>query len=60
MGVINLPGGRPTLQLAGGALERLKALTPSGFEARIDLSITDDWPLALAFVIISAVVPTKA
>jgi len=60
MGVINLPGGRPTLQLTGGALERLKALTPAGFEARIDLSITDDWPLALAFVIISAVVPTKA
>ena len=60
MGVINLQGGRPTLQLTGGALERLKALTPSGFEARIDLSITDDWPLALAFVIISAVVPTKA
>ena len=60
MGVINLPGGRPTLQLTGGALDRLKALTPAGLEARIDLSITDDWPLALAFVIISAVVPTKA
>jgi holo-[acyl-carrier protein] synthase len=60
MGVINLPGGRPTLQLTGGALDRHKALTPAGLEARIDLSITDDWPLALAFVIISAVVPTKA
>ena len=60
MGVINLPGGRPTLQLTGGALDRLKALTPAGLEARIDLSITDDWPLALAFVIISAVVPAKA
>ena len=45
MGVINLPGGRPTLQLTGGALDRLKALTPAGLEARIDLSITDDWPL---------------
>jgi holo-[acyl-carrier protein] synthase len=55
MGVINLPGGRPTMQLAGGALARLKTLTPEGFEARIDLSITDDWPLALAFVVISAV-----
>jgi holo-[acyl-carrier protein] synthase len=60
MGVINLPGGRPTMQLTGGALERLKALTPEGFEARIDLSITDDWPLAQAFVIISAVPHGKA
>ena len=57
MGVINLPGGRPTMQLTGGALARLQALTPEGFEARIDLSITDDWPLAQAFVIISAVAP---
>ena len=55
MGVVNLPGGRPTMQLTGGALARLKALTPPGHEARIDLSITDDWPLAQAFVIISAV-----
>ena len=54
MGVVNLPGGRPTMQLTGGALARLVALTPAGFEARIDLSITDDWPLAQAFVIISA------
>ena len=60
MGVVNLPGGRPTMQLTGGALERLKALTPEGLEARIDLSITDDWPLAQAFVIISAVNPAKA
>ena len=55
MGVVNLPGGRPTMQLTGGALARLEALTPAGFEPRIDLSITDDWPLAQAFVIISAV-----
>ena len=60
MGVVNLPGGRPTMKLTGGALARLEALTPEGFEARIDLSITDDWPLAQAFVIISAVVPAKA
>ena len=59
MGVVNLPGGRPTMQLTGGALARLEALTPEGFEARIDLSITDDWPLAQAFVIISAVVRGK-
>ena len=55
MGVVNLPGGRPTMQLTGGALARLQALTPDGFEPRIDVSITDDWPLAQAFVIISAV-----
>ncbi|MBN9582001.1 MAG: holo-ACP synthase [Afipia sp.] len=55
MGVVNMPGGRPTMQLTGGALARLEALTPPGHEARIDLSITDDWPLAQAFVVISAV-----
>lgn len=54
MGVINLPGGRPTMRLTGGALARLQKLTPPGLEARIDLSITDDWPLAQAFVVISA------
>ena len=57
MGVINLPGGRPSMLLTGGALARLQTLTPDGYEARIDLTITDDWPLAQAFVIISAVVP---
>ena len=57
MGVVNLPGGRPTMQLTGGALARLEALTPKGYAARIDLSITDDWPMAQAFVIISAVPP---
>ena len=59
MGVVNLPGGRPTMRLTGGALARLQALTPEGFEAQIDLSITDDWPLAQAFVIISAVPSAK-
>ncbi len=54
MGVVNLRGGRPSMQLTGGALVRLQAMTPAGFEARIDLTITDDWPLAQAFVIISA------
>jgi hypothetical protein len=43
------------MQLTGAALARLEALTPPGHEARIDLSITDDWPLAQAFVIISAI-----
>lgn len=55
MGVVNLPGGRPTMALTGGALARLEALLPAGHDARIDLTITDDWPLAQAFVIISAV-----
>jgi holo-[acyl-carrier protein] synthase len=59
MGVVNLPGGRPTLILTGGAKVRLDALTPPGFEARIDLSITDEWPMAQAFVIISAVIADK-
>jgi holo-[acyl-carrier protein] synthase len=55
MGVVNLRGGRPSMQLTGGALARLTRLTPAGHVAQIDLSITDDWPLAQAFVIISAV-----
>ncbi len=53
MGVVNLPSGRPTLALTGGALSHLKAITPEGYEARIDLTITDDFPLAQAIVIIS-------
>lgn len=60
MGVVNLPGGRPTMKLSGGAKARLDQLTPPGHEARIDLTITDDWPLAQAFVIISAVEAGKA
>ena len=55
LGVVNLASGRPTMQLAGGALRRLAALTPSGSEARVDLTMTDEWPMAQAFVIISAV-----
>jgi holo-[acyl-carrier protein] synthase len=55
LGVVNLPGGRPTLVLTGGALERLKALTPPGLAARIDVTLTDEPPLAQALVIISAV-----
>ncbi|MEW6769486.1 MAG: holo-ACP synthase [Pseudomonadota bacterium] len=55
MGVVNMPGGRPSMKLTGGALARLEKLTPPGHEARIDLTITDDWPLAQAFVIISAI-----
>jgi holo-[acyl-carrier protein] synthase len=55
MGVVNLPGGRPTLVLTGGAADRLRRMTPPGYEARIDLTLTDDFPHAQAIVIISAI-----
>jgi holo-[acyl-carrier protein] synthase len=54
MGVVNLPSGRPTMALTGGALKRLEAITPEGHEARIDLTLSDEWPLAQAIVVISA------
>ncbi|MDR3528382.1 MAG: holo-ACP synthase [Rhizomicrobium sp.] len=54
MGVENLPGGKPTMRLTNGALQRLEEMTPPGMIAQIDLTITDDFPLAQAFVIISA------
>ncbi len=55
MGVVNLPGGRPTLVLTGGALARLQSLLPPNMAARVDLTMTDEPPLAQAVVIISAV-----
>jgi len=55
MGVINLRSGRPTLMLTGGALARLKEITPPGLAAQIDLTLTDEYPLAQAIVIISGV-----
>ena len=55
MGVVNLPGGKPTMALTWGALKRLEKITPAGHQAQIDLTITDDFPLAQAIVIISAV-----
>ena len=54
IGVVNLPGGRPSIELTGGAKRRLAALTPAGYEARIDLTMTDEGPTAQALVIISA------
>ncbi len=54
MGVVNLPSGQPTLALTGGALTRLLSLTPSGMTASILLTLTDEAPLAEAFVVISA------
>lgn len=55
IGVVNLPTGQPTLALTGGAKARLAALTPPGFTPRIHLALTDEWPLAQAFVVISVV-----
>ncbi|WP_420410044.1 holo-ACP synthase [Hoeflea sp.] len=54
MGVVNLAGGKPTMALTGGAAERLRLLTPGNMTAAIHLTITDDYPLAQAFVIIEA------
>jgi len=54
LGVVNLPSGRPTMQLTGGALRRLQAMTPPGMVAVIHLTIADDQPQAQAFVIIEA------
>ncbi|MGH6928277.1 MAG: holo-ACP synthase [Dongiaceae bacterium] len=55
LGVVNLPSGKPTLMLTGGAAIRLAEITPPGMRAQIDLTITDDFPQAQAIVIISAV-----
>jgi len=55
MGVVNLRSGRPTMVLTGGAAEQLRRITPEGRAARIDLTLTDDFPLAQAMVVISAV-----
>ena len=54
MGVVNLPGGKPTMKLTGGAANRLAAMVPPGHTASVHLTITDDFPLAQAFVIIYA------
>ncbi|KQS54893.1 MULTISPECIES: holo-ACP synthase [Methylobacterium] len=54
MEVVNLPSGQPTLRLAGGAAERLAELLPAGHAARLHVSLTDDPPMAQAFVIIEA------
>jgi holo-[acyl-carrier protein] synthase len=55
MGVINLPSGRPTMALTNGAARRLAEIVPDGYKAAIHVSLTDDFPLAQAFVVISAV-----
>ena len=50
--VDNLPSGKPILRLAGGAARRLRAMTPEGYRSRLDVSLTDEYPLAHAIVII--------
>ncbi len=55
MGVVNLPGGKPTMRLTNGAAKCLAEMVPAGHEPRIHVTITDDFPLAQAFVIIEAV-----
>ena len=55
MGVINQRGGKPTMALTGGALARLQEITPAGMSPQIDLTLTDEYPMAQAIVIISAV-----
>jgi holo-[acyl-carrier protein] synthase len=55
LGVVNRPSGQPTMQLTGGALRQLGELTPAGMTARLDLTLTDEPPIAQAVVIISAV-----
>ncbi len=54
LGVVNLASGRPTMRLTGGALRRLDELTPAGMTVRIDVSLTDEPPMAQAVVVISA------
>jgi len=55
IGVVNIPGGKPSIILTGGAKQRLVEITPKGYTPHIDLTLTDEHPLAEAFVIISAI-----
>jgi holo-[acyl-carrier protein] synthase len=55
LGVVNLPSGKPTVVMTGGAAARLAELTPPGMRAQVDLTITDEYPMAQALVIITAV-----
>ena len=59
MGVVNLPSGKPTIRLTGGAAERLQRMLPAGHSAHIHLTITDDFPIAQALVIIEALPSAK-
>ncbi len=59
MGVVNLKGGKPTMVLTGGAAKRLAMITPKGMITKVDVSMTDEPPIAEASVIISAQIKTK-
>src|SRR3954447_18138545 len=59
MGVVNLPSGKPTIRLTGGAAERLQRMLPAGHKGEIHVTITDDFPLAQAMVIIEALPSAK-
>ena len=60
LGVVNLPTGQPTVHMTGGAAERLKKMTPPGMTAQVNLTITDEYPIAEAVVIITAVPDPEA
>ncbi len=60
LGVVNLPGGKPTIRMTGGAADRLVAITPAGLVASVALTMTDEYPYAFAQVIISAEPPAAA
>ncbi|MSO97335.1 MAG: holo-ACP synthase [Rhodospirillaceae bacterium] len=55
LSVVNLPSGKPTIVMTGGAAERLKQMTPAGMDARVEVTLTDEYPMAEAMVIIVAV-----
>ena len=55
LGVVNQPSGKPTIIMTGGAAARLAALTPAGMRAQVELTLTDEYPIAEALVIITAV-----
>jgi holo-[acyl-carrier protein] synthase len=52
--VLNGPAGQPILRLSGGALRRLNTMTPMGYEAALHVSLADDPPVAIAFVLFDA------
>jgi holo-[acyl-carrier protein] synthase len=60
MGVVNMKSGRPTMKLTGGAEAQLQRITPEGYTAQVDLTLTDDFPWAQAIVIISCVTVSSA
>ena len=60
LGVVNLPGGKPTIRMTGGAADRLAVITPPGLIASVELTMTDEFPYAFAQVIISAISPAMA